>query len=202
MTCSMMPKAFAPSRCTSGTGSESAAWSSETTPLRYGWMKAMSLTSNAVDPKICADHFLLMDSRSLSPLITMGSSRARDASSISDLNVWLPILARTPCVCFWFVGSASAATRSAESSLISALATMPPIVLRTAPVAVRISFRDSSAASASFVTMDGRCSASCVGVASICCRQGCRSSMHPTLTFHFLSTTPARTAGITRSPMP
>mmetsp|Transcript_71207 Transcript_71207/g.161774 ORF Transcript_71207/g.161774 Transcript_71207/m.161774 type:complete len:243 (+) Transcript_71207:466-1194(+) len=80
---------------------------------------------------------------------------------------------------------------------------MPPISLRTAPVAARISLRDSSAASASLATIAGKCSASCMGVApSICLRHGCRISMQPTLTFHFLSSMPARTMGVTRAAIP
>mmetsp|Transcript_62460 Transcript_62460/g.163953 ORF Transcript_62460/g.163953 Transcript_62460/m.163953 type:complete len:264 (+) Transcript_62460:3568-4359(+) len=129
--------------------------------------------------------------------------RERDAGSISDRNVWLPILASTSCVCFWLVGSARAVTRSCESFLISGLAMREPTSRSTTPTAVRISARTSSAASASLGTMRGRHWASCCGVpASICFRHGRSASMQPALTFHFLSPMPASRWGITTEATP
>mmetsp|Transcript_80925 Transcript_80925/g.229236 ORF Transcript_80925/g.229236 Transcript_80925/m.229236 type:complete len:339 (+) Transcript_80925:2045-3061(+) len=162
-------------------------------------MISTSCTRMAVEPTICADHFLLALSRSFRPRTTTGMRMARDAASIRDRKVWLPIFARTACVCFWLVGSARAVTRSRESLLISGLDTRDPISRRTAPVAVRISARTSSAASASLGTTKGRQPASCDGVLfSICLRQGTRTSMQPAFIFHFLSSIPASTKGTTR----
>mmetsp|Transcript_57976 Transcript_57976/g.126728 ORF Transcript_57976/g.126728 Transcript_57976/m.126728 type:complete len:247 (-) Transcript_57976:132-872(-) len=130
----------------------------------------------------------------------MGNSRARDASSIMDLKVALPIFAKTAWVCFWLVGSAKAWTKSGDKALISGLPTKAPISLSTAPVAVRISARTSRAASANLETMAGRQLANCsVVVPSICFRAGNRTWMHPAFTFHFLSSIPASSGGITRS---
>mmetsp|Transcript_45337 Transcript_45337/g.98579 ORF Transcript_45337/g.98579 Transcript_45337/m.98579 type:complete len:260 (-) Transcript_45337:444-1223(-) len=166
-------------------------------------MWSTSWTSMAVEPKIWADHFLLMLSRSLRPRTTTGIRSESAAASMSERKVWLPILASTACVCFWFVGSASAVTRSCESFLISGLATRVPISLSTAFVAVRISERTSSAASASLGTIKGRQAASCAGVfTSICLRTGSRTSMQPAFIFHFLSSMPVRTYCIAMSATP
>mmetsp|Transcript_115510 Transcript_115510/g.331540 ORF Transcript_115510/g.331540 Transcript_115510/m.331540 type:complete len:237 (+) Transcript_115510:3141-3851(+) len=199
----MMPNAFAASRCTSGTGSVSACWSIGTTILRYGRMLSGSWTNIEVEPKIWADHFLLIESRSFKPRTTTGMSSERDAGSMSDKKVWLPILARTPCVCFWFVGSARAVTSSWDSFLISGLATMAPISRSTEAVALRISARTSRAASASLGTMSGRHVANCAGVESaICLRHGVITSMQLALTFHRLSSMPAKSAGTTTAATP
>mmetsp|Transcript_80445 Transcript_80445/g.167576 ORF Transcript_80445/g.167576 Transcript_80445/m.167576 type:complete len:229 (-) Transcript_80445:863-1549(-) len=155
-TCSKTPKAFAASRTTSATGSVREAWSMGITVLRKGLMLSTSWTSMAVDPKIWADHFLLVASRSLRPRTTTGMSREREAGSMRDKKVWLPILASTAWVCFWLVGSARAVTNSWESFLISGLATMAPISRRMEPVAFRISARTSNAHSASLGTIRGR----------------------------------------------
>mmetsp|Transcript_69081 Transcript_69081/g.205561 ORF Transcript_69081/g.205561 Transcript_69081/m.205561 type:complete len:295 (-) Transcript_69081:231-1115(-) len=166
-------------------------------------MVSTSCTSMDVEPKICADHFLLALSRSFRPRTITGMRREREAASMSERKVWFPIFASTACVCFWFVGSARAVTRSCESFLISGLATSAPISRRTAPVAVRTSARTSSAASASLGTMSGRHWASCAGVLpSIWRRQGRRTSMHAALVFHFLSSMPASSAGTTAAATP
>mmetsp|Transcript_10031 Transcript_10031/g.30687 ORF Transcript_10031/g.30687 Transcript_10031/m.30687 type:complete len:412 (+) Transcript_10031:1589-2824(+) len=156
-----------------------------------------------VEPKICADHFLLMLSRSLRPRTMTGISSEREAASMRERKVWLPIFASTACVCFWLVGSARAVTRSCESFLISGLSTRAPISRSTTPVAVRISARTSSAASASFGTISGRHCASCCGVwPSICRRQGASTSMQPAFVFHFLSSMPARRSGTATTATP
>mmetsp|Transcript_63726 Transcript_63726/g.177225 ORF Transcript_63726/g.177225 Transcript_63726/m.177225 type:complete len:297 (+) Transcript_63726:3333-4223(+) len=166
-------------------------------------MISTSCTSCDVEPKICADHFLLIGSRSFRPRTTIGIRSEREAASISDMKVWFPIFASTPCVCFWFVGSARAVTRSCESFLISGLATSEPISRRTAPVALRISARTSNAASANLPTICGRHSPSCAGAELAICRtQGPSTSMQPALTFHLLSSMPAMTAGMTSAAMP
>mmetsp|Transcript_119069 Transcript_119069/g.348655 ORF Transcript_119069/g.348655 Transcript_119069/m.348655 type:complete len:284 (-) Transcript_119069:377-1228(-) len=166
-------------------------------------MESTSCTSMAVEPKICADHFLLMLSRSFIPRTMTGIKRDNDAASIKDRNVWLPILASTAWVCFWFVGSAKAVTRSAESFLISGLATSAPISRSTAPVAVRISARTSRAASASLGTTMGKHCAICTGVLScICFRQGTSTSMQPAFTFQRLSSMPASSAGTAKAATP
>mmetsp|Transcript_117134 Transcript_117134/g.373049 ORF Transcript_117134/g.373049 Transcript_117134/m.373049 type:complete len:319 (-) Transcript_117134:360-1316(-) len=203
MTCSKMPNALALSLCTSATGSVNVSCNIGTKVAKYGLIISTSFTSRDVDPKICADHFLLMGSRSLRPRTTMGINRDREAASMSDMKVWLPIFARTPWVCFWFVGSANAVTKSAESFLISGLETRVPISLKTLPVAPRISALTSSAASANFATTFGKQSASCTGVAeAIWLRQGLSTSMQAALTFHRLSSIPANNAGITKEVTP
>mmetsp|Transcript_86620 Transcript_86620/g.187340 ORF Transcript_86620/g.187340 Transcript_86620/m.187340 type:complete len:256 (-) Transcript_86620:225-992(-) len=127
----------------------------------------------------------------------------REAGSMSERKVWLPILASTAWVCFWFVGSARAVTRSWASFLISGLATRVPISRSAALVAVRISLRTSRAASASMGTMSGRHCASCAGVpSSICRRQGTSTSRQPALIFHFLSAMPASRMGTTTEATP
>mmetsp|Transcript_83766 Transcript_83766/g.115578 ORF Transcript_83766/g.115578 Transcript_83766/m.115578 type:complete len:332 (+) Transcript_83766:107-1102(+) len=201
-TCSMMPKALAASRCTSATGSVSAACSMGTTAFRKGFMHSTSWTSMEVEPKICADHFLLALSRSFRPRITTGMRSDRDAGSMSDRNVWLPILASTAWVCFWLVGSVRAVMRSCDSFLISGLATQEPISRSTALVPSRISLRTSSAASASFGTTSGKQAPICAGVCSSCFMQGSNTSMQLALTFHFLSSMPWSRAGITTDATP
>mmetsp|Transcript_69250 Transcript_69250/g.216221 ORF Transcript_69250/g.216221 Transcript_69250/m.216221 type:complete len:295 (-) Transcript_69250:339-1223(-) len=166
-------------------------------------MVSTSCTNMEVEPKIWADHFLLILSRSLSPRTRTGINRDSEAASIRERNVWLPILASTPCVCFWFVGSARAVTRSAESFLISGLFTSAPISRSTAPVAFRISARTSRAASANFGTIRGKHCANCTGVLScICLRHGTRISMQPAFTFQRLSSMPAKSAGTAKAATP
>mmetsp|Transcript_30116 Transcript_30116/g.86729 ORF Transcript_30116/g.86729 Transcript_30116/m.86729 type:complete len:267 (-) Transcript_30116:113-913(-) len=166
-------------------------------------MLSVSCTSIDVEPKICADHFLLMESRSFRPRTTTGMSSESEAGSMRERKVWLPILASTPCVCFWFVGSASAVTSSCESFLISGLATMAPISRRTAPVALRISARTSSAASARRGTISGKQVANCEGaVSAICRRHGAKTSIQLAFTFQRLSSMPARSAGTTTAATP
>mmetsp|Transcript_58655 Transcript_58655/g.166860 ORF Transcript_58655/g.166860 Transcript_58655/m.166860 type:complete len:618 (-) Transcript_58655:924-2777(-) len=202
-TCSNTPNAFAASRCTSATGSVSASCSIGSTALRYGLMVSTSCTSMEVEPKICADHFLLEQSRSLRPRTTTGMSREREAGSMSDKKVWLPIFASTACVCFWLVGSASAVTRSCESFLISGEATRDPMSRSTLVVAVRTSARTSSAHSARRGTISGRHCANWAGVlSSIWRRHGSSTSMQPALTFHSLLSIPVRSTGTATAATP
>mmetsp|Transcript_72188 Transcript_72188/g.203719 ORF Transcript_72188/g.203719 Transcript_72188/m.203719 type:complete len:299 (+) Transcript_72188:798-1694(+) len=202
-TCSMVPKAFAASLTTSATGSVKACCIKGMMLFKYGFMLSTSCTSIDVDPKICADHFLLVESRSFSPRTTTGISRESDAGSIKERKVWLPILASTACVCFWFVGSARAVTNSWESFLISGLATKAPISRSTAAVAFRISARTSRAASASLGTIRGKTEANCAGVFSpICRKQGDKTSMQQALVFHVFESMPASKAGTTMAATP